>query len=316
MTFAAGACKDERHREDVRATARVVAAGCCVDADAPARDDGTIFRDIGFEDIGLKDVSFRDVGFGDSRFRDIRLRDMAKIPSRLDDKIAFLGKHPIFRDIDREALGQLCQYAKTRKYRKGAVVFSKGDPGDRLLAVMSGTVKIGISAANGRNTVFNLVSDGELFGEIAFLDGSSRTADAVANSACEILAIDKRDMLPFMQSQPLLLMRFIELLCNRLRWVSEHVEQIGLPDLQARLAKTLVRLGERDPAFASGGKVSITQQELSEMIGMSRESINRQLRAWVAQGWVRLGHGAIVVLNLGSLKGIAADDTPGPGDRR
>lgn len=232
----------------------------------------------------------------------------------MDDKVAFLSGHPIFRDIDREALGQLCQYAKTRKYRKGAVVFSKGDPGDRLLAVMSGTVKIGISAANGRSTIFNLVGAGELFGEIAFLDGSPRTADAVANTACEILAIDKRDFVPFMQGQPLILMKLIELLCQRLRWVSEHVEQIGLPDLQTRLAKTLIRLGERDPAFAASGTVTVTQQELSEMIGMSRESINRQLRAWVALGWVRLGHGAIVVQDITPLKVIAAED--GPGDRR
>ncbi len=236
---------------------------------------------------------------------------MAKDTTRLDDKVAFLGAHPIFREIDRDALTQLCQYAKTRKFRKGAVVFSKGDPGDRLLLVMSGTVKIGVSAASGRSTIFNLVGAGALFGEIAFLDGSARTADAVANTACEILTFDKRDFLPFMQSQPVLLMKFIELLCQRLRWVSEHVEQIGLPDLQTRLAKTLIRLGERDPATAKTGKVAVTQQELSEMIGMSRESINRQLRAWVALGWLKLGHGAVVLLNMAPLKLIAADDEPG-----
>ncbi|WP_315830902.1 Crp/Fnr family transcriptional regulator [Bradyrhizobium prioriisuperbiae] len=235
---------------------------------------------------------------------------MAKDTTRLDDKVAFLSAHPIFRDIDREALAHLCQYAKTRKFRKGAMVLAKGDPGDRLLAVMSGTVKIGTSAASGRSTIFNLVSAGELFGEIAFLDGSPRTADAVANTACEILSFDKRDFLPFMQSQPLLLMKFIELLCQRLRWVSEHVEQIGLPDLQTRLAKTLIRLGERDPATAKSDKVAVTQQELSEMIGMSRESINRQLRAWVARGWVKLGHGAIVVLDMTPLRVIAAEDEP------
>jgi CRP/FNR family transcriptional regulator, cyclic AMP receptor protein len=245
-----------------------------------------------------------------------KIRDMPKTSSPLDDKVAFLGKHPIFHEIDREALSQLCHYAKTRKFRKGALVFSKGDPGDRLLVVMSGTVKIGISAANGRSTIFNLVGAGELFGEIAFLDGSPRTADAIANSACEILAFDKRDFWPFMQGQPVLLMKFIELLCTRLRWVSEHVEQIGLPDLQTRLAKTLIRLGERDPSAAKTGKVAVTQQELSEMIGMSRESINRQLRAWVALGWVRLGHGAIVVLNVSPLKVIAAEDDAGPGNRR
>jgi CRP/FNR family transcriptional regulator, cyclic AMP receptor protein len=237
-----------------------------------------------------------------------RIGQMATDSGRQDDKAAFLARHPIFREIDHAALVELCRYAKTRKYRKGATVFSKGDPGDRLLAVMSGTVKIGISAASGRNTIFNLVGAPELFGEIAFLDGSSRTADAVANTACEILIIDRRDFMPFLQGQPLLLMKFIELLCQRVRWVSEHVEQIGLPDLQTRLAKTLIRLSERDSAFATTGKVAVTQQELSEMIGMSRESINRQLRAWVALGWMQLGHGVIEVPDMTHLKQIAAED--------
>jgi len=235
---------------------------------------------------------------------------MPQDTTRLDSKVAFLSGHPMFSDIERGALVQLCQYAKTRKFRKGAVVFSKGDPGDRLLAVMSGTVKIGISAASGRSTIFNLVGAGELIGEIAFLDGSPRTADAVANSACEILSFDKRDFQPFMESQPALLLKFIDLLCRRLRWVSQHVEQIGLPDLQTRLARTLIRLGARDPAAAANGKVAVTQQELSEMIGMSRESINRQLRAWVAQGWLRLGHGHVIVLDHAALQATAAEDAP------
>lgn len=233
---------------------------------------------------------------------------MPRNASPTDDRIAFLGRLSIFSDLDRPALERLARYAKTRKYRKGAIVFSKGDPGDRLLAVISGTVKIGIAGASGRSTTFNLVGAGELFGEIALLDGSARTADAVANAPCEILAIDKRDFLPFVESEPRVLMRLIELLCRRLRWVSEHAEQIGLPDLPTRLAKALLRLGERDPAFAATGKVTVTQQEISEMIGMSRESINRQLRAWAALGWVRLGHGAVVIADRAALKGAATDD--------
>ena len=241
---------------------------------------------------------------------------MLKESDRFSEKLSFLRQHPIFRDIDPGAMTQLCRYAKTRKFRKGSLVFSKGDPGDRLLAVMAGTVKIGISTANGRSTTFNLVGAGELFGEIAFLDGSFRTADAIANTNCEILTIEKRDFLPFMRSQPLLLMKFIELLCKRLRWVSEHVEQIGLPDLQTRLAKTLIRLSERDPSYPQTGQVIVTQQELSEMIGMSRESINRQLRGWVSLGWVRLGHGTISVLHMTPLKVMAAEQMDGVPDIR
>jgi CRP-like cAMP-binding protein len=235
-------------------------------------------------------------------------------PSDSDVRLELLQRLPLFRDLDRAALERLAQYAKTRKYRRGAVVFSKGDPGDRLLAVMSGTVKIGVSGPSGRNTTFNLVGPGELFGEIAVLDGSERTADAVANAPCEILAIDKRDFRAFMESQPRLLMRLIELLCQRLRWVSEHAEQIGAPDLQTRLARTVLRLGERDPDFAQTAKVAVTQQELSEMIGMSRESINRQLRAWAGLGWVRLGHGAVVVLDAAALKGAASVGEDGAAD--
>jgi len=236
---------------------------------------------------------------------------MPRDSGRPDEKIEFLRQLTLFRDLDAAALERLGQYAKTRKYRKGAMVFAKGDPGDRLLAVVSGTVKIGVSGASGRNTTFNLVNAGELFGEIAFLDGSQRTADAIANSPCEIVAIDKRDFLPFMETQPKLLMRLIELLCQRLRWVSAHAEQIGSPELQTRLARTLLRLADRDPGYAQGGKITVTQQEMSEMIGMSRESINRQLRAWAGLGWVRLGHGAVVVLDSAELKTAAADGDDG-----
>jgi CRP-like cAMP-binding protein len=107
------------------------------------------------------------------------------------------------------------------------------------------------------------------------------------------------------RSQPALAMKFIELLCARLRWTSEHVEQIILQDLPGRVASALIRLTERHQPSAAGRTITVTQQEISEMVGMSRESINKQLRAWEARNWVRLEHGAIVVLNVEQLQALA-----------
>ena len=221
------------------------------------------------------------------------------------NKLAVLRKHPIFCDLDPEALDQLCRYAKHATLKRGAAIFSKGDPGNSLVAVIRGTVKISISSAEGRSAILNLIGPGEIFGEVALLDGLARTADATANSNCEIFVIDRREFLPFVRSQPALAMKFIELLCARLRWTSDQVEEVILQDLAGRLASALIRLTEKHKLAPGGRTIAITQQEISEMVGMTRESINKQLRAWATRNWVRLEHGAIVVLDTESLQALA-----------
>jgi CRP/FNR family transcriptional regulator, cyclic AMP receptor protein len=221
-------------------------------------------------------------------------------------KLAVLRKHPIFCDLDSEALDQLCRYAKPVSLKRGATIYSKGDPGNSLYVVISGTAKMSISSPDGRSAILNLIGPGEIFGEIALLDGRERTADATANTNCEVLIIDRREFLPFVRSQPALAMKFIELLCARLRWTSDQVEQIILQDLPGRLASALIRLTERHKAVQGGSTIAVTQQEISEMVGMTRESINKQLRAWSTRKWVRLEHGAIVVLDAEPLHALAA----------
>jgi CRP/FNR family cyclic AMP-dependent transcriptional regulator len=229
-------------------------------------------------------------------------------------KLAVLRKHPIFCDLDPEALDQLCRYAKHSSLKRGATIVSKGDPGNSLIAVISGTVKISVSSPDGRSAILNLIGPGETFGEIAVLDGLARTADATANTNCEIYVIDRRDFLPFVRSQPALAMKFIELLCKRLRWTSDQVEEVILQNLPGRLASALLRLTEKDKLAPGGRTIAITQQEISEMVGMTRESINKQLRAWATRNWVRLEHGAIVVLNAEMLRELAEAGSGNEGD--
>ncbi len=220
-------------------------------------------------------------------------------------KLSVLRKHPMFSDLAPEAMDQLCRYAKLTSLKRGAALFSKGDPGTSLYAVISGTVKISVSSPDGRNAILNLIGPGEVFGEIGVLDGKARTADATANTNCELFLIDRREFLPFVRSQPALAMRFVELLCARLRWTSDQVEQVILQDLPGRLASALLGLTERRKLDPTSRTIAITQQEISEMVGMTRESINKQLRAWAARDWVRLEHGAIVLLNPEPLRGLA-----------
>jgi CRP/FNR family transcriptional regulator, cyclic AMP receptor protein len=220
-------------------------------------------------------------------------------------KLSVLRKHPLFSGLDSAALDQLCRYAKARKFKRGATIFSKGDPGDALFAVASGTVKISVSSADGRSAMLNLIGEGEIFGEIALLDGLARTTDAIANSSCEILVIDRRDFMPFVRTQPSLAMKLIGLLCTRLRWSSEQIEQLILQNLPGRLANALVHLMEKRQPLSPGQSITITQQDISEMVGTTRESINKQLRIWADNNWVRIEHGSIVILDSRSLAVLA-----------
>ncbi|MFZ5733878.1 MAG: Crp/Fnr family transcriptional regulator [Pseudomonadota bacterium] len=214
-----------------------------------------------------------------------------------------LHDHPIFRGIDEAAIAQLFKYAKVLAFRRGAAIFSRGDSGDRLYAVRRGSVRISISSPDGRGATFNLIGSNDIFGEIALLDGQMRTANAIAHTDCELLAIERRDFLPFLERQPKLALNFIQLLCERLRRTSEQVEHIMLSDLSGRLAKTVLALSTKDGE--QGNAIAVTQREISEMVGATRESVNKELRRWSRQHWITIAQGKITVLDPDALEGLA-----------
>ncbi len=222
-------------------------------------------------------------------------------------KAAALRDHPIFRGIDDSAIEQLFKYAKILSLQRGATIFSRGDSGDRLYAVRKGTVRISISSSDGRGATLNLIRSNEIFGEIALLDGQRRTANAVAHTDCELLAIERRDFLPFIEQQPKLAFNFIQLLCTRLRWTSEQVEHVMLSDLSSRLARTVGALVSKDDK-PGGSIITATQREISEMVGATRESVNKELRRWSKQGWIELDQGEMRVLDSKALAKLAMDD--------
>ena len=210
--------------------------------------------------------------------------------------------------LGADLIARLAACAHGRTVRAGTTIFQKGDPGDCLFAVCAGTVRISSHSAEGKDAVLNLIQAGEIFGEIALLDGRPRTADAQAVSDCELMVIDRRDFMPMIAREPELALRVIELLCARLRRTSQQVEDMTFLDLPARLAKTLLWLAARSRCTVSR-KITLTQRELGEIVGMTRESINKQLRAWEERNWISLQRGTIVLRDPAALAALAAPDS-------
>ena len=230
----------------------------------------------------------------------------AKSASRDFDKRAFLRNHPIFGGLRPDLFERLSSYAVRRTVRRGTTIFTRGDPGTSLFVICSGTLRISSPSPDGRSAIFNLISDGAVVGEIALLDGLPRTADATAVADCELMVIERRDFIPLIHEQPEIALRIIELLCGRLRQTTEQLEDVMFLDLPGRLAKALLHLGKKAKSTPSGPKVTLTQTDIGKIIGMSRESTNKQLRAWQDRKWLRLERGGIVILKPDALAEIAS----------
>lgn len=220
----------------------------------------------------------------------------AKVPL---DKQEILSSHALFKGLDRAIIARLASHAVMQKTKAGTTLFRKGDTGSRLYAVYSGAVKITTPSEKGKDAILNTIGSGQVFGEIAALDGGVRTADAVTLVDCEFMIIERRDIVDLMRDHPDVAHKFIEVLCARIRRTSEQVEDIVFLGLPARLAKTLLQA-------SAGGTAAIrtTQQELSQVIGTSRESTNKQLREWEKQGLIKLGRGTVSILLPQGLKQI------------
>jgi CRP-like cAMP-binding protein len=153
-----------------------------------------------------------------------------------------------------------------------------------------------------------MMREGDIFGEIALLDGHPRSADATAVTDCELMMIERRDFIPFLRRHPDLTSQIIQILCSRLRHTNEQFQDVTFLNLPTRLAKTLLQLSA-DAENPAAPTVVITQREISEIIGRSRESTNRQLRSWAKRGLIRLERGAVVVLRREKLTKVAAQDS-------
>lgn len=219
-------------------------------------------------------------------------------------KAALLAQHAFFRDLPAPTLETLAARSRSATYAKGEIVFSKGDEGFGLFGVARGRVKISALSSEGKEITFNIVGPGDVFGEIALLDGLPRTADAIALEPCELVALDRRDFLTVLGQDPVAALKMLEVVSRRLRRTSEQVEALTFRTAPARLAQAL--LGLIGPGAENGSaQIAITQRELGQAAGLSRESTNKLLREWQEAGWLTITPGRIAVLDRRALAAIA-----------
>lgn len=211
---------------------------------------------------------------------------------------AILSKHFLLRHLAPEELEKLLGFARLRRCTANEVLFQKGDPGHALLAILKGRIRISTISEGGKEVVLNILGPGELFGEIALIDGKERSADATSMDASELLVIDGRDFVPYLQENPELCTRLLVVMCERVRWVSDLYEDVVFLSLPARLSKHLLRLADTYGSDVEDGRqinLKLSQQDLGNLMGTTRESINKQLRAWQADGLISVRQGLITI---------------------
>ena len=211
--------------------------------------------------------------------------------------------HSFLAVLTEEETRELVKQAHIQRLSAGDVVFRKGDPGDGLYGVLEGRIVVTVESAEGKELILNMFGPGEFFGEIALLDGKGRTATAVARDASRLIFLGRAAFLPFLSERHETAVRIIAFLCERLRRTTDLVEDSAFLSVATRLAKQLAVLagGKQGPAT-----VRLSQEELAQTLGVTREIVSRQLAIWRDAGVVELGRGWIKVRDGDALDRIVA----------
>ena len=228
-------------------------------------------------------------------------------PSRED----ILAGHFLLKHLQPEELSRLAASAALVRHRAQATIFQKGDAGGSMMAVVSGRVKICTFSADGKELVLNIIDRGGVFGEIAVLDGQPRSGDAVALENTELLVLDRNRLMPFLTANPEIATRLIVVLCQRLRQTSEALEDALLRDAPSRVARGLLRLAGTFGKQEAGGlrlDIKLSQQQIGNLIGISRESINKYIVEWTRADVIAVHSGMITILDRAALEHLSEAD--------
>lgn len=220
------------------------------------------------------------------------------------DKAKLLSGSSLFCELSYEALAELAQHAQSRLVRAKQVVLAQGERSDEMYAVIHGRLKVMRSNTEGRELTLAILEAGEVFGELAMLDGGPRTATIEALEDCELLVLQRAMVDQYLNAHPLVMRSMIQTLCERLRSADELVQDTLFLPLPQRLAKVLRQLAQNHGDETSEGiriDLKLTQQELANFVGATRESVNKQLSAWETQGWLSMRGGYILLSHVDSL---------------
>ena len=216
-----------------------------------------------------------------------------------------LRRAPLFASLDDEAFAALTEEITEVNLSRGATLFYEGDPGDQLYFIVSGKMKLGRTASDGRENLVAVMGPGEIFGEMALFDPSPRSTSATAVSETRLDGLKHENLRKDIQRSPEVSAQLLQALARRLRRTNENLADLVFSDVPGRVAKALLDLADRFGRPATDGILvahELTQEELAQLVGASRETVNKALAEFVQRGWIRLEARAVVILDLQRLK--------------
>ncbi len=211
---------------------------------------------------------------------------------------------PLFAALNDEAAAELRATMAQVRLGRGQVLFAEGEAGDRLYLVLSGKVKLGRTASDGRENLLAVVGPGEMFGELSLFDPGPRASTATAVTEASLIALSHADLEPWLRGRPEIASTLLQALAQRLRRTNDILADLVFTDVPGRVAKALLDLARRFGVQGDEGihvTHDLTQEELAQLVGASRETVNKALADFQQRGWIRHEARAVVLLDIDRL---------------
>jgi CRP-like cAMP-binding protein len=212
-----------------------------------------------------------------------------------------IRKAPLFTALDDAASASLLANMVSVKIAKGTILFAEGDGGDQLYVIAEGKLKLGTSSGDGRENLLSILGPGEMFGELSLFDPGPRTSTATAVTDAKLLSLGQEKLLPWLAENPKVSLQLLARLAQRLRRTNEAVGDLVFSDVPGRVAKALIDLGERFGKKTDEGLFvhhDLTQEELAQLVGASRETVNKALADFAGRNWLKLDGRAVLITDF------------------
>ncbi len=211
---------------------------------------------------------------------------------------------PLFTALDEAAAVSLRASMDSVKIAKGSILFKEGDEGEHLYVIVDGKLKLGTSSGDGRENLLSILGPGEMFGELSLFDPGPRTSTATAVTDARLLSLSHEKVIPWLKQNPEVSLQLLTRLSQRLRRTNEAVGDLVFSDVPGRVAKALIDLGDRFGKTTPEGLLvnhDLTQEELAQLVGASRETVNKALADFAGRGWLKLDGRSVLIADVDRL---------------
>ena len=211
---------------------------------------------------------------------------------------------PLFTALDEAAAVSLRASMDAVKIAKGSILFKEGDDGEHLYIIIDGKLKLGTSSGDGRENLLSILGPGEMFGELSLFDPGPRTSTATAVTDAKLLSLSHEKVIPWLRQNPEVSLQLLTRLSQRLRRTNEAVGDLVFSDVPGRVAKALIDLGDRFGKTTPEGLLvnhDLTQEELAQLVGASRETVNKALADFAGRGWLKLDGRSVLIADVDRL---------------